>query len=144
MTDFVIRSESDRDRFVAFVRGMDLAKPHKASIQSIRSSRSDAQNRLLWMWNGLIQEHMRDTHGQIAKSDEWHEILVAKLWPAEVHRVELPSGESYRVGRAKTRKFTIVQMTTYLELLDAYCAEYLGLLLPHPEDLMYAIYGERS
>jgi hypothetical protein len=34
-------------------------------------------------------------------------------------------------------------MTEYLELLDSYCAEYLQLLLPHPSDLMNAIYGER-
>lgn len=27
--------------------------------------------------------------------------------------------------------------------MSHYCAEHLGLLLPHPEDLMMAIYGER-
>ena len=103
----------------------------------------DAQNRLLWMWNGEIQKHLRESFGQLASSEEWHEILVAKLWPAEVRPVELPDGTKYRVGRAKTRTFNIQQMTTYLEMLDAYCAEHLGLLLPHPDELMMAIYGER-
>lgn len=143
MPDHLLRTDIDRQRLIGFIQGLDLSKPRKVAIKEIRSKRSDAQNNLLWMWNGLIQAHLRDSYGQIASSEQWHEILVAKLWPSEVHPVELPDGTKYKVGRAKTSKFNIQQMTTYLELLDAYCAEHLGLLLPHPQDLMYAIYGER-
>jgi hypothetical protein len=143
MTDLILRTESDRVRLMGYLQGLDLTKPRKLTIVEIRSKRSDAQNKMLWMWNGLIQTHLRDSFGQIASSEEWHEILVSRLWPAEVHPVQLPDGTRYRVGRAKTRSFTIAQMTTYLELLDAYCAVHLQLLLPHPDDLMYAIYGER-
>lgn len=143
MSDHSLRTESDRRRLMSFIEHVDLTKPRKVSISETRNKRSEAQNRLLWMWNGLIQAHLRESYGQLASSEEWHEILVAKLWPSEVRRVELPDGAAFRVGRAKTRKFTTVQMTTYLELLDAYCAEHLQLLLPHPDDLMMAIYGER-
>lgn len=143
MADLMLRNESDRNRLLGYIKGLDLAKPRRLTIVEVRSKRSDAQNRLLWQWNGLIQEHLRDSFGQLASSEEWHEILVAKLWPAEVRPVKLPDGTQYRVGRAKTRKFNTQQMTKYLELLDAYCAEHLQLLLPHPEDLMMAIYGER-
>jgi len=143
MADLMLRTEQDRARLIGYLTGLDLAKPRRLTIVEVRNKRSDAQNRLLWMWNGLIQEHLRDSYGQAASSEEWHEIFVAKLWPAEVHPVELPDGTRYRVGRAKTRKFNTQQMTQYLELLDAYCAESLQLLLPHPEDLMMAIYGER-
>ncbi|MCV4287891.1 recombination protein NinB [Pseudomonas capsici] len=143
MTDLMLRNESDRARLIGYLAGLDLAKPRKIAITEVRNKRSDAQNRLLWMWNGLIQAHLRDSFGQCASAEEWHEILVAKLWPAEVHPVELPDGTKYRVGRAKTRKFSIQDMTAYLGLVDAYCAEHLQLLLPHPDDLMMAIYGER-
>ncbi|MFG0864605.1 recombination protein NinB [Pseudomonas sp. FYR_7] len=139
----MLRNESDRTRLLGYIKSLDLAKPRRLTIVEVRSKRSDAQNRLLWQWNGLIQAHLRDSFGQLASAEEWHEILVAKLWPAKVHPVELPDGTRYRVGRAKTRKFNTQQMTQYLELLDAYCAEHLQLLLPHPEDLMMAIYGER-
>jgi hypothetical protein len=142
--DFKLVTESDRARLMGYLAGLDLTKPYKVSIVQVRSKRSDAQNKLLWLWNGLIQAHLRDSFGQIASSEEWHEILVSRLWPSEVRRVELPDGAAFKVGRAKTRGFTIAQMTTYLELLDAYCAEHLGLLLPHPDDLMYSIYGERK
>ncbi len=143
MADLMLRNESDRTRLLGYIQGLDLAKPRRLTIVEVRSKRSDAQNRLLWQWNGLIQAHLRDSFGQLASAEEWHEILVAKLWPAEVHPVELPDGTRYRVGRAKTRKFNTQQMTQYLELLDAYSAEHLQLLLPHPKDLMMAIYGER-
>lgn len=143
MADLMLRNESDRTRLLGYIQSLDLTKPRRLTIVEVRSKRSDAQNRLLWQWNGLIQAHLRDSFGQLASAEEWHEILVAKLWPAEVHPVELPDGTRYRVGRAKTRKFNTQQMTQYLELLDAYCAEHLQLLLPHPEDLMMAIYGER-
>lgn len=143
MADLMLRNESDRTRLLGYIQGLDLDKPRRLTIVEVRNKRSDAQNRLLWQWNGMIQAHLRDSFGQLASSEEWHEILVAKLWPAEVHPVELPDGTRYRVGRAKTRKFNTQQMTLYLDLLDAYCAEHLHLLLPHPEDLMMAIYGER-
>lgn len=142
--DFKLHTESDRARLMGHIAGLDMAKPYKISIAQIRSKRSESQNNLLWLWNGLIQAHLRDSFGQIASSEEWHEILVSRLWPSEVRRVELPDGPTFKVGRAKTRGFTIAQMTTYLELLDVYCAEHLGLLLPHPDDLMYAIYGDRK
>lgn len=141
--EFRISTESDRARLLGHIAGLPLDKPVKVSVVSIRSKRSDSQNKLLWLWNGLIQAHLRDSFGQIASSDEWHEILVSRLWPSEIRRVELPDGAAFKVGRAKTRGFTIDQMMTYLELLDAYCAEHLRLLLPHPDDLMNAIYGER-
>lgn len=144
MTDLYLNSEKDRQRLMGFIAGLDLKKPRRVAIVDVRSKRSEAQNKLLWMWNGEIQRHLRDTYGQIASAEEWHEIMVAKLWPAEVHPVQLPDGTTYRVGRAKTRSFNIQQMTTYLELLDAYCAESLGLLLPHPDDLINAIYGQRK
>ena len=144
MADHFIRNENDRQRLISFLQGLDISQPHKVSIAKIRSHRSDAQNRLLWLWNGLIQQHMRDHFGQIASSDDWHQVLVSRLWPSQVHAVQLPDGARYRVGRAKTRKFTIEQMTQYLELLDQYCAEHLQLLLPHPEDLVYQIWGERA
>lgn len=142
--EFRLSTESDRSRLMGHLDGLDLSKPYKVSIAQIRSKRSDSQNKLLWLWNGLIQAHLRDSFGQIASSEEIHEIMVSKLWPSEIHRVELPDGSAYKVGRAKTKQFSIQQMTDYLELLDGYCAEYLQLLLPHPSDLMNAIYGERG
>ncbi len=144
MADFVLQNERDRSRLLAFIAGLSLAKPKRITLADIRSRRSDAQNRLLWLWNNEIQTHMREAFGQIASAEEWHSILVSRLWPSELRPVRLPDGTSYKVGRAKTSKFTVDQMAEYLTLLDAYCAENLSLLLPHPDDLLMAAYGKRA
>lgn len=78
MADLMLRNESDRTRLLGYIQGLDLAKPRRLTIVEVRSKRSDAQNRLLWQWNGLIQAHLRDSFGQLASSEEWHEIL----WPS--------------------------------------------------------------
>lgn len=144
VTHHQLRTESDRAKLMGYIAGIELGKPRKVTINEVRGKRSDAQNRLLWTWNAEIQRHLREHYGQIASDEEWHEIMVSKLWPSEIRPVEMPDGTRYRIGRAKTRNFNVQQMTTYLELLDQYCAEHLGLMLPHPEDLMMAIYGERK
>lgn len=55
MTDLIIRTERDREILLNFVQTLDLAKPKKVAISEVRNKRSDAQNRLMWQWNGLIQ-----------------------------------------------------------------------------------------
>ncbi len=126
-----------------FIGGLDLAKPMRITMSPIRSKRSDAQNRLLWMWNNEIQRHLAEHYGQHASAEEWHNILVNKLCPTVLHTVKLPDGTQYKAGRSRTSKFNADQMTEYLSKLDAYCADSLGLLLTHPSDLINAIYGER-
>lgn len=135
MPEQIIRTERDRHQAIQQLAAMPLARPIRLTMTNVKSKRSLAQNRLLWMWNNCIQEHLREHFGQIASAEEWHEILTAKLWPAEIRTVELPGGWRFKVGRAKTRNFSTLEMTHYLERLDAYCAEHLGLILPHPEEL---------
>lgn len=122
----------------------DQEKPMQVEIKPFKSKRSLAQNRLLWLFNSTIQQHMADHFGEIASAEEWHDILVARLMPSDVRVVRLPGGERYKVGRTKTSQLGIRAMTEYLEKLDAYCAEYLGLQLPHPVDLMMEAMGRAS
>lgn len=145
MADHQLKTEQDRERLVKFISSLDLSKKgYRLSITGAKESRSLAQNRMLWMWNNQIQAHLADHFGQYASAEEWHDILVAKLCPAEYHAVELPDGFKCRVGRSRTSKFTVDEMGQYLDKLDAYCAEFLQLLLPHPEDYQFAVYGERK
>lgn len=138
----IIKNDFDKRSLLNLITSLDIKEPKKVIIEEVKTNRTNAQNRLLWLWNGEFQRFMSEHYGQIASADEWHEILVEKLCPVQVTDVKLPDGESYKVGRARTSKFKTQQMTEYLEKLDAYCAG-LGLLLPHPQDLMMAIYGRR-
>lgn len=99
-------------------------------IKQVSDARTLDQNALIWAWNNQIQKHMAECFGQMASADQWHDILVSKLMPAELHPVKLPDSEStYRVGRMKTSKMTKAQLSEYMDKLQAYCAEYLNLIL---------------
>lgn len=140
--ELIIKNDFDRKSLANLINSLDLSTPKKIVIEDSKTTRSIAQNRLLWLWNSEFQKFMYEHYGETASADEWHEILVEKLCPPVLRQISLPRGDKAIVGRSRTRKFTTNQMTEYLEKLDAYCAG-IGLLLPHPSDLIYQAYGLR-
>lgn len=96
--------------------------------------RKDAQNRLLWLWNNAIQAHMRESTGMIASAEDWHEVMCRRLMPVQARTMTLPDGTVQEFGRWRSSQAGVREMAEYLGLLEAYCAEHLGLYLPHPAD----------
>lgn len=142
---FMFRDEMGRQRAANLVANLPLdGRQWKLVWQEAKEKRRDIQNRLLWMWMGHIQAHMRDAFGQIASAEEWHEVLCRKLMPAEAVNVRLPDGTMMDAGRWRSSKASVREMTEYLNLLDSYCAESLGLLLPHPQDMYYEAMARRA
>lgn len=130
-----IRSHHDIESAIAYLRDLDTTKRWQIEIKPAKSKRSLAQNRLLWSFNSQIQQHMREHYGEIASAEDWHEILVSRLLPT---RVVVFCGEP-EICRTSTRKLSVAEMSAYLELLEMYCAEHLGLQLTRPEDIYYEI-----
>lgn len=142
---FMFRDEMGRQRAANLVANLPLdGRQWKLVWQEAKEKRRDAQNRLLWMWNGQIQAHMRDSFGQVASAEDWHDILCRRLMPAEVSAVSLPGSDACEVGRWRSSKAGVREMAEYLNLLDAYCAENLGLLLPHPQDMYHEAMARRA
>ncbi|MFD1260650.1 recombination protein NinB [Entomomonas asaccharolytica] len=142
--ELTIKNEFDKNSFINFFTALDLTIPKKIIIEDQKNSRTAAQNRLLWLWNNEIQQFMFDHSGITASAFDWHETMVERLCPTVNKEITLPNGETVSIQeRTRTSKFNTKKMTEYLEMLDAYCASF-GLLLPHPQDLMNAIYGKRN
>lgn len=142
---FMFRDEMGRQRAANLVANLPLdGRQWKLVWQEAKEKRRDVQNRLLWVWMGHIQAHMRDAFGQIASAEEWHEVLCRKLMPAEAVNVRLPDGTMMDAGRWRSSKASVREMTEYLNLLDSYCAENLGLLLPHPQDIYHEAMSRRA
>lgn len=139
---YQIQTEAQKQSLLKIIEGM---KPGViVEIREHNKRRSDAQNRLLWVWNNEIQRHLHEHFGETASAEEWHDILVSKLMPAELTKVSLPTGESFKVGRTRTRNLGVKKMAEYMQKLEAYCVESLCMILPHPDDYMFAVYGERK
>lgn len=117
--------------------------PLRVTVDDWSDNRSNALNRLLWLWNGTIQKFLAETRSVVAKSDDIHEELVELLLPLE-YRTGMDGKE--RAQRARTSKMSNKKLCEYLELLEHYCTAELGMngdyALPNPDDLMYR--GERK
>lgn len=140
----LLKHHDDKGRLMHFIDVLDLTTPKKIIIEEHKNTRTSAQNRLLWLWNNEIQKFMFDHAGITASAFDWHETMVERLCPSVTNEVILPNVETITVQeRERTSHYNRKKMTDYLEKLDAYCASF-GLLLPHPQDLMNAIYGVRK
>jgi len=93
--------------------GATITKPILIETSSYKPKRSSAINSLMWIWNAEIQNHIRETQGQIYSTDDIHEYFVNLLLPRAV--IEINGRE--RAIRAHTSKFNNQQMVEYLELL---------------------------
>lgn len=123
---FVLSHDTARQRAIAAVQnapeGMEvIVKPHK-------STRSLQQNSLYWKWLDLIRLHIADSTGNFFSAEELAEWFKAKFLPARV--VDL-NGEAIPCRRTTT-KLNTAEMADYLNMIDRYCVESLGLYLPQP------------
>lgn len=120
----------------------DMLKAGKnvlVEFKEYKSKRSLAQNRLLWLWNQCIADHFREHRGQENSAKDVHEVFVRKKLGAKVIQV---GDEDPITTRKLTRILETAEFSEYLNWLDQYCAEYLNLLLPRPDDLYWhAVYG---
>ena len=131
----IISNASDKADFIERIKKADIAKPILVETSLYKPKRSLAINSLMWIWNGEIQKHIRDTQGQVYSADDIHEYMVLLLMPKRV--VEINGRE--KTIRAATSKMTNKEMVGYLELLEQYCAEHLNLILTHPDEYREAM-----
>lgn len=115
-----------------------MSAPVFIEVKNAKSKRSVAQNSLLWLWMSVIQKHMAEHFGEIASAEEWHMALVSRILPCEPKIVNLPDSTEVLPGRQRTSKMSAGEFSEYLNLLEAYCADKLGLIVPRPDDLYWA------
>ena len=97
-------------------------------VKPYKKTRSTAQNRLMWMWYGVIAEHCGNT------PDDLHEQMKVRV---------LGLDKKVILGHAiiqpkSTKDLTIDEMTHFLEAIEALAVE-LGVVLPIPDDTGYAM-----
>lgn len=121
---------------------IDAGKKVVVEFKEHKTTRTKAQNRLLWRWNQEIANYMREHYGQENSSEDVHEVMVRKKFGVKVIHI---GNEEPILVRNRTRKLNTKEFTEYLEWLEMYSAECLQLMLSRPEDLyILAIYGESN
>jgi len=93
------------------------------TIQRLKSTRSAQQNRLWWLYMGIIGSELGYT------KDECHEIFKYKLLKRE--RVDERTGEVFEY-LGSTTKLNKTEFAELVNELIRYCAETLQIILPLP------------
>ena len=127
---FIIRKDGARvlQNAIQAVREISLDENTVVTIGPYRKSRSHEQNALLWKWYGEIRNHLAETTGEQYQNEDIHEFMKDKF----MDRKAITIGNDVRIVAGSTAKLNIADMSEYLERLDIYCADELGLVLTHP------------
>lgn len=136
---FICRTPAIVERITHAVRHVPLDPPHEIIIRPWKKPRSLAANRLYWLWVGLIRDHLRESTGQVHHAEDVHVWLAGTFLPMRAVEID---GQAVH-ARTSTATLTAREFAEYLEQVDAYCVDRLGLVLPHPDDLYHEAMAAR-
>jgi len=134
-------TEDDRKKMIKRFEDYDLANGCLVfKIDKVSKKRSDAQNRLYWLWLDLIRQHIYVTTSKIFSQQDIHEWFKDEFLPKQPIVI---SGKTKHVAPSTTR-LKVKDMHDYLEQIDIYCASKLDFILPTPDELCVEGTGYRD
>ena len=96
------------------------------SIVRQSQARTLPQNRLYWLWVGMVADHIGEDEQSV------HEELKARFLQRRV--VELLDGKTMELPPS-TKRLQTTEMTVYLDKVSAWAASFLGLYLPSGDQM---------
>ncbi len=126
MTKYVIHDRAMAERVASLVAGLDLKKPWSVEVKRYVKQRTLPANNLYWRWLSIIGDHLG------YDKDEMHDVMREKFLPVEV--VEVCGVRRKKLTSTSDPGFTTADMSAYMDRIDRFAAQELGILLPHPED----------
>ncbi len=148
---YILRDFTIRDSCKTYLDtiAIDADKPLEVLVRPYKKNRSLAQNNLLWMWLGLIANHIREEYGLMfdgmegtPTSEDLKDYFQRKFLGFKTYPMP---GYEYLADRVRgTSELNTAQFTEFLQRIDVYAGSELGLRLPHPADLFYEAMGEAA
>lgn len=127
----IINSPETLENALQGLKALNLDKPWRMTVKPYRKQRSNAQNRLYWMW---LKEIEQETGNE---SEDMHFFFRIKF-------LEIIKREVMGVAATEARSTTSLdtkEFTEYLDKIDRFTAETIGIVLPHPDILYYEAMG---
>lgn len=127
--EFVLTSPSIWQLVVAFVKANARAciegkKPLRVTFSTYAKKRSNEQNARLWAYTYKTIADQAWFNGKQYSADVWHEYLGDKFLPKI--ESEMPDG-TLKTRRMSTTDLTVDQMTTYMNEIEVFAAQELGV-----------------
>lgn len=113
------------------LKALNLDKPWRMTVKPYVRRRSDIQHRLMWLWLGIIEADTGNT------KEDMHLYFKIKFLGTEERSV---LGETITEIKSTT-VLNIKEFTEYLDKIERFTAETIGIPLSHPEILYWEAMG---
>lgn len=130
---FIIDSREKRTEAAQFVARLPSSPLYSVTITPYKRNRSQAQNRTMWMWYGVIAPHIGCTPEAV------HDQMKVRVLGVER---KIVAGQALILPRSTT-ELDVEGMGRFMEAIEALAAE-LEIKLPMPDDYKYARYGKEA
>jgi hypothetical protein len=125
MPAYTIRNEHDRQQVADTLSAVDPTLGWRVTVEKLKKVRTIPQNRLYHDWIGIIATEMGDSHEDV------HDYMRKMFLPPVIKTV---GGETFEILQSTT-KLEVPEMSEYMNKVEAWAGSFLGLSLPHPEDM---------
>jgi hypothetical protein len=137
----VINSAQKRAEAVELVRNITGSPLMSVEVKEHKETRSQAQNRLMWMWYGLLSKHISEHYGKEYPPTIIHESC-KEMWQPAITWTDLHGVQRNRVK--STTENNTKEQAEFLEKLLQYAAVPWQCILPLPDDLRFAMLTEKE
>ncbi len=138
----VIRDDMRRQRALNVIREIkiDPERPMEMLLQEFKSTRTLAQNRLLWWWLAKIRKHVLESEGKFYSDKQLYHYFCEMFLPQVVERT---------MGKVIERQQTsseldVKEFTAFLTNIEQYAFDQLHFVLPRPEDMYNMAMGKAA
>ena len=125
---YILRDERILDNCLRDIRerAEKLDALWSVEIKPYKKKRSLAQNRLYWLWLGIIADELG-----YMMADDLHEELSEMFLPPD-HYTAID--KSIKSRRMSTTKISVQEFTLYLNRIELWAGSEFNIRLPHPMD----------
>lgn len=123
MTDFILKTESDRSRLMGHIAGLSLEKPKKVTIKD--ADRSSEQNRLLHKLLNQVSEQV-EWHGKKLSVTVWKRLCTAAWLRESGHNpllVPALDGQGFDLIFEHTSKLNVSQCASLITWIEVFGTE---------------------
>lgn len=153
MTYFISNTPVEIQNAIKFIHALDENDAEFViEIKPYKRRRSEAQNRLYWMWLGVISGELKKLHGEIKNKDELHDEFACVFIGTNIRELHYTSSRWGRIlatfglrgGTQKiivpksTKTLTKEEFSEYLLKIEA-AAQVMDINLPHPSDYGFCV-----
>lgn len=150
MTEFILKTNEQRVSAIEELANLELAEHNwVVTIEDKKRDRSLEQNKLLWLWNGIVGKEQGVSANYVHGLSK-REVLLPYLMTVPRHAeeaifvkavIDSLTAESHKIKASydmvKSSKLNTSEMSDYLNMYRIYWAMNLQIDLPDGDDLIH-------